>query len=236
MRTFEINMARPRSRASGKSTKATTRIIIVDDHELVRFGFAQLLSHEPDLEVCGEAADAPTAMRLIREQPPDLAIVDISLKGGNGLDLIKQIKASFPDVAVVVCSIYDEGLYAERVLQAGAAGYVNKQQPADTVVTAIRRVLEGKIYVSPAMTDRLLAKATHRTAGGNASPVELLSDRELEVFRMIGAGSTIKEIARQLHLSSKTIEYHREHIKQKLDLKSSSELARYAVAWTLAQG
>lgn len=220
---------------SGTPT-APVRIAIVDDHELVRFGVAQLVAREPGWEVCGEAADVASALQMIRDKQPDLAIVDLRLAQGDGLELVKQVKAACPEVRVLVSSMHEENLFADRAMRAGAWGYVSKQEPAETLRAAIRRVLDGKVYLSASMTERLLIRSTGRSGNADGSPLELLSDRELEVFELLGRGYSVKEIARNLHLSPKTVEYHREHIKEKLNLPSSSAVLRHATAWTLDRG
>ena len=211
------------------------RILLVDDHPLVRRGVADLLNREKDLEVCGEAADVIEAMRELERTHPDLVLVDLTLKSGHGIELIEKIKAGDPRVKTLVSSMHDETLFAERVLQAGAMGYLTKQEPPDTLLGAIRQVLRGELYLSPRMTSRLL----HRVASGSPSredPMKSLSNREIEVYDMIGQGLTIQQIAARLHLSPKTIETHREKIKQKLNLKNSTELNRRAVQWVLEGG
>ena len=211
---------------------ATKRILLVDDHPIVRAGYQMLIEQEPDLEVCGDADDLLTAMQQIRERKPHLIVLDISIKSGSGLELVKEIAAQKLDAQVLVCSMHEESLYAERALRAGARGYVNKEQVTDNIVQAIRTVLSGELYLSPQMTQRLLTRA----AGGfdaSADPVSTLSDRELEVFELIGRGHTTKAIAEKLELSRKTIETHREHIKSKLNAKTSAELNREAVKWVM---
>jgi DNA-binding NarL/FixJ family response regulator len=212
------------------------RILIVDDHPLVRSGLRLLIDCEPDLTVCGEAANVTDAMRLLESQKPDLLIVDLSLKESSGLELIKRIKAKNTDVKMLVSSMFEESLYAERVLNAGALGYVHKQEGMERVIEAIRCVLSGRVWLSTAMSDRMLRRMTASQAAPTQSPVHALSDRELEVFEQIGRGRATKDIARQLHLSIKTVETHREKIKAKLGLKSGSELGRAAVQWILEQG
>jgi DNA-binding NarL/FixJ family response regulator len=212
------------------------RILIVDDHPLVRSGLRLLIDCEPDLTVCGEAANADEALRLLDAQKPDLLIVDLSLKESSGLELIKRIKARNADVKMLVSSMFEESLYAERVLSAGALGYVHKQEGQERVIEAIRCVLSGRVWLSTAMSDRMLRKMTAAPAPPSQSPVHALSDRELEVFEQIGRGRATKDIARQLHLSIKTVETHREKIKAKLGLRSASELSRAAVQWVLEQG
>ena len=218
-------------------TKKRARILIIDDHPAVREALAFRIGRQSDLQVCGEAANMGDALRLVADTQPDVAVVDISLKSGNGIDLIKRIKDRNEHVRMVVWSMHSESLYAERALRAGALGYVNKDQATDTIVEAIRRVLAGKVYLSDAMTERLLQRAV----GGEAiaalrSPVEILADRELEVFRLIGAGVKTTDIAEQMHLSIKTIETYRDRIRKKLDLKDGSELAHYATRWILNNG
>lgn len=218
-----------------KRSKPLARILIVDDHPIVRQGLARMIAEEPDLEVCGEAEDASQALRQVTESKPDLVIIDISLKSGTGIELIKQIKARDEQVRMLVSSMHDESLFAERSLRAGAMGYINKQEAADKIIGAIRSVLQGKIYLSSQLTDRVL----HRMIGGKhpeGSPVEGLSDRELEVFELIGSGLTTRQIAAKLHLSPKTVETHRENIKKKLNLVNAIELTRYAVEWVLEHG
>jgi DNA-binding NarL/FixJ family response regulator len=212
------------------------RILIVDDHPLVRSGLRLLIDCEPDLTVCGEAANVTDALRLVESEKPDLLIVDLSLKESSGLELIKRIKSKNTDVKMLVSSMFEESLYAERVLSAGALGYVHKQEGMERVIEAIRCVLSGRVWLSTAMSDRMLRRMTISQAPPTQSPVHSLSDRELEVFEQIGRGRSTKDIARQLHLSIKTVETHREKIKAKLDLKSASELNRAAVQWILEQG
>lgn len=211
-----------------------TRILIVDDHALVRLGLSQLISHEQDLHVCGDAVDASDALRKVKALQPHLVVIDISLQQGNGIELTKTLKAQFPDIKVLISSMHDETLFAERALRAGALGYINKQVAADKVIEAIRQVLDGQIYLSPEMTSHLLHRlGNHRENLLERPSVDLLSDRECEVFELIGRGIPTRTIAKQLHLSIKTIETHREHIKEKLGLANSAELTRHAVQWVL---
>ena len=209
------------------------RILIVDDHPLVRAGFAQLIGDCPDLEVCGEAADMAEALRLIDNDCPDLAIIDLSLAGGSGLDLIEHIKSRDQDILMLVASMHDETLYAERVLTAGARGYINKQEAQDSIIRAIRQVLSGKVYLSEAMTERLLSGMVD--ARDEKRDIERLSNRELQVFELIGQGFPSGQIASQLNLSIKTIETHQAHIKKKLGLGSAHELNQRAIRWTMDQ-
>jgi DNA-binding NarL/FixJ family response regulator len=210
------------------------RILIVDDHPLVRAGFAQLIGDCPDLEVCGEAANMAEALRLIDNDCPDLAIIDLSLAGGSGLDLIEHIKSREQDILMLVASMHDETLYAERVLTAGARGYINKQEAQDSIIRAIRQVLSGKVYLSEAMTERLLSGMVD--ARDEKRDIERLSNRELQVFELIGQGVPSGQIASQLNLSIKTIETHQAHIKKKLGLGSAHELNQRAIRWTMDQG
>jgi DNA-binding NarL/FixJ family response regulator len=207
------------------------KVLIVDDHPIVRRGLAELLSLEPDLEVCGEAADADEALALAESASPDAAVIDISLKSGQSLELIGQIKAKNKNICILVSSMHDEMLFAERALRAGALGYLPKHESTEKLLEALRAVIRGEIYLSPRMTNRLM----HVLAGqpGDSDPVKTLSNREMEVFEMIGQGMTTQNIARKLGLSPKTVETHREKIKGKLNLKNSAELNRRAVQWVL---
>lgn len=210
------------------------RVLIVDDHPTVREGLAMCIEREPDLEVCGEAAELGEALRLVTETQPDVAVVDISLKCGSGIDLIKRIKDRHDHVRTLVWSMHGESLYAERALRAGALGYVNKDQATNTIIEAIRRVLEGRIWLSEMMSERLLLRAVGGTRLKLAtSPVDDLADRELEVFRFVGEGMKTAEIADRLHLSVKTIETYRDRIRQKLDLADGTALVHYATQWVL---
>ena len=212
---------------------STTRIFIVDDHALVRRGLTELISHEPDMEVCGDADDAGTALQQVAVLHLDLVVVDISLKSSNGIELIKRIKSHDQKVKVLVSSMHDESLFAERALQAGASGYVNKKESTETVIEAIRKVMDGHVHLSAETTDHLLQQSARRHETDLAWSVDRLSDRELEVFELIGNGLGTRQIAERLHLSVKTIETHREHIKDKLNLHNSAELARNAVHWVM---
>jgi DNA-binding NarL/FixJ family response regulator len=219
-----------------EQTKKTVKILIVDDHPIVREGLAARLARQPDFEVCGEAEDVAAALDKVKTARPDVVIVDLSLKSGQGLDLIKRIKALDLDTKMLVSSMYDESLYAERSLRAGAMGYVNKQEVSEKIIDAIRQVVDGKIYLSPRMTERLLQRAVGSAPQLVQSPFETLTDRELEIFKMIGKGMTTRQIANELHLSVKTVETHRENIKGKLTLPNSAELSREAVQWVMENG
>jgi DNA-binding NarL/FixJ family response regulator len=214
---------------------APKKILIVDDHPMMRDGLAALITAQPDLVVCGQAADAREAMQAIESRWPDLVLMDISLPGKSGLETIKDIQALAPGLAVLVLSMHDEALYAERVLRAGARGYVMKQEGGKRIMEGIRAVLENKVFVSEKMSARIMDAFTGRRAGDTGSSVESLSDREFEVFQLIGRGRSTKEIADQLHLSVKTVEVHRVNIKAKLKLATSPELVHYAVRWVESQ-
>lgn len=210
-----------------------TRILIVDDHPLVRAGFAQLIGDCPDLEVCGEAADMADALKQVDTTAPDLAIIDLSLSGGSGLDLIEHIKARDKNILMLVASMHDETLYAERVLAAGARGYINKQEAQESIIQAIRQVLSGKVYLSQHMTDRLLSGMVD--ANREKRALDRLSNRELQVFELIGQGVATSQMAEQLNRSVKTIETHQAHIKKKLGLGSAHELTQRAIRWVMEQ-
>ena len=207
------------------------RVLLVDDHPVVRKGLSLIIERESDLTVCGEAEDAPTAILLTQTRKPNVVILDISLKGGNGLDLLKDLLAVSPNLAVIVLSIHDENVYAERALRAGARGYIMKQEATEKVLTAVRRILTGDICVSNNIHNRLLRNNGKAKETG-ISPVERLSDRELEVFELIGKGMTTQQIAKHLNLSIKTIETHNSRIKVKLGLKNHIELLQHATLWS----
>jgi DNA-binding NarL/FixJ family response regulator len=213
-----------------------TRVLIVDDHPIVREGLASLLSKQLDFEVCGEVDNVASALRLVAEAKPHVVTVDISLKIGSGLDLIRRIATHDKSICIVACSLFDEKLYAERALHAGAMGYVNKHEATRTIVKAIRQVLEGKTYLSEPMKDLLAQRMIGKREPGSRPIMEMLSDRELQVFEMIGEGLTTREIARQLHVAVKTVETHRRRIKTKLGLKTTAQLARDAAHWAARQG
>lgn len=210
------------------------RVLLVDDHPIVRQGLAMLINAEPDLMVCGEASTGAEALQLVRTTQPDLVMIDISLEDRSGVELIREIRAMAGELPMLALSMHDESLYAERVLRAGGRGYVMKQEATEKLLTAIRRVLAGEIYLSPRMSTRLLGQLASAAPGGDVSPISRLTDRELEVFTMIGRGLSTREIAEKLFLSVKTVEAHREHIKEKLGLRSSAELVRHAVQFNLA--
>jgi DNA-binding NarL/FixJ family response regulator len=203
----------------------------VDDHAVVRFGIAQLINRQNDLMVCGEEESASNALSAIEKLKPDLVIADISLKDSSGLELMRNIKAQYSGLPVLVVSAHDESIYAEVAFRAGALGYLMKEEVLDKIPVAIRRVLSGNIYVSDALAAKMLQQQIRGQTDINESPVKSLSDREMEVFQLIGRWKKTKEIADELHLSIKTIEYYREQIKRKLNLKNASELTHYATSW-----
>jgi DNA-binding NarL/FixJ family response regulator len=219
---------------SHTDSRSKRTVLIVDDHPIVRQGLAQLINQEKDLEVCGQAEDAHEAMQAIRQLNPDMVIVDISLKDTSGMELIKDLKIQHPDLPVLTLSMHDEAVYGERALRAGARGYVMKQEAIGKVVTAIRRVLAGEVYVSEGMAAKMVSKLVGGGARTASLPADRLSDRELEVFRMIGEGFGTREMAEKLHLSIKTVETYRAHIKDKLGLQDANELLRTAIQWVNA--
>ncbi len=206
-----------------------SRVLIVDDHPLVRHGLSELLGREPDLEICGQTGDPAEASRLARWSRPDMAIIDLALKEGDGIELIKQLKTDTPTTKILVYSMHEETLYAERVLRAGAKGFVNKQEPPSTLLEAVHAVLKGKLHLSRVVMERMALEATQGTKQIGHAPEELLSDRELEIFRLIGGGMATADIAARLHRSVKTIETHRERIKRKLQIAKNTELIQRAV-------
>jgi DNA-binding NarL/FixJ family response regulator len=213
-----------------------SEIIIVDDHPIFRRGLAQLINEEHDMEVCGEAEDVDEAKKAIGKLKPDMVIVDISLKDRSGMELLRYMAEKYPHLPSLVLSMHDETLYAERVLRAGARGYIMKQEMTGNVIQAIRQVLKGKIYASDSIVESMLGKLTdNRTCDISENAVDKLSNRELEVFQMIGKGFGRKEIAEMLNLSVKTIGTYRENIKKKLNLKNSSELMKHAFEWVRLQ-
>ncbi len=214
-----------------KAQPEKNRILIVDDHPLFREGLRQMIDRNADLTVCGEAADAAQALRAIADRKPDLVMVDISLGGSSGIDLIKNIKSKYDDLPVLVVSMHDESLYAERALRAGAMGYIMKHEPAKTVRAAIAKVLGGDIYLSERMSGSMLSKLMGGKGAQPVTPVETLSDRELEVFTMLGKGKGTRLIAEELNLTIPTIHSFRARIKEKLQLKTATEVMLHAIQW-----
>ncbi|MBX9652578.1 response regulator transcription factor [bacterium] len=209
------------------------KVMIVDDHPLVREGVVGLLSAQADLEVCAEASRVAEAIELAAAKNPDVAIIDLTLKDGNGIALIKVLKEQYPELKMLVLSMHDETLFAERALRAGAVGYLSKDKVSRTIVQAVRAVLAGKIYLSQRMTQHMMQRMVGGAAASSQSPIERLTDREIEIFQLIGQGWTTRRIATALELSPQTVETHREHIKEKLELNNTVELTTHAVQWVL---
>jgi len=207
------------------------RILLVDDHAVVRYGIGQLINRQDDMVVCGEEEDASKALKAITSLKPDLVIADISLKESSGLGLMRNIQAQYPGLPVLVVSAHDEAVYSEIAFRAGASGYLMKEDTIEKILTAIRRVLGGSIYVSEALGARMVQQQVRGQTNKKVSSLKKLSDRELEVLQLIGQWKRTRQIAQELHLSVKTIEYYREQIKKKLDLKNASELTQYATSW-----
>ena len=218
-----------------KATKTKSKVLLVDDYAVVREGLAQLIRGEADMAVCGEAASAEEAVGAVTRLKPDLAIVDIALGGVNGIELIKNLKAVRPSLPVLVLSMHDESYYAERALRAGASGYVMKREARDRIMEAIRTVLAGSDYLSERMQKSIVHQYLHGTGSKETSPIDRLSDREVEVLNLLGKGLSSKDIAARLHLSQKTVDSHRTHLKEKLNLKGGPELVRFAFEWVHSQ-
>jgi len=212
---------------------ARSRVFVVDDHPIVRQGLALLINREPDLVVCGEAEEAQGALAAIEEMRPDILVVDISLHGPDGIDLVKAIRTRHAGLPVLVLSMHDESIYAERALRAGANGYIMKQEATERVLIAIRRILKGEVYLSDGAASRVVKQYVRGPGAARPSPVSDLSDRELEVFRLIGEGHGTREIADALRLSVKTVETYQTHIKEKLALRNARELVQHAIEWNL---
>jgi DNA-binding NarL/FixJ family response regulator len=208
-------------------------VLIVDDHPLLRQGLALLINQQQDMQVCGEAEEAQAAFQAIAQRRPDIMILDISLNGPDGLELLKSIRASDPALPVLVLSMHDEAIYAERALRARANGYIMKQEATEKVLVAVRRILNGEVYLSERMSSKLLQQYIGGAPSMMQSRISSLSDRELEVFRLIGEGRATREIADELHLSIKTVETYQAHIKEKLALRSGRELIQYAIQWKM---
>ena len=221
----------PYGRVTQKKPAAAKKktVFVVDDHPLLRQGLALMIDREPDLMVCGEAEEAQAALKEIAALKPDILIVDISLKGPDGLDLLKNLRALYPDLPVLILSMHDESIYAERALRARANGYIMKQEATEKVLVAIRRILAGEIYLSEKMANKLLHQYISGAAWSENSRLSVLSDRELEVFRQIGEGRSTRQIAENLHLSIKTVETYQAHIKEKLSLRTGRELVQHAI-------
>lgn len=211
---------------------AKLKVLLVDDHPITRQGMRALVNQQPNMEVCAEADNGPQAVELVTKLQPDLAIVDIALKTSNGIELTKNIKAQAPTLPVLIVSMHDEGLYAERALRAGAMGYLMKQEASEKIVIAINRLLQGEIYLSDRIKEKMLHRLVNKKGDNMVFPIDTLSDREMEVFQLIGNGFSTRQIAEKLNLSSKTIDSYREHLKFKLNLASGAELVRHAIQWS----
>lgn len=213
-----------------------SKVFVVDDHPIVREGLALLINREQDLTVCGEAEEAQTAMSAIKACKPDILIVDISLNGPDGLELLKHIRSLYPSLPVLILSMHDEATYAERALRARANGYIMKQEATEKVLVAVRRILNGEVYLSDRMANKILQQYMGGSVAGGHSRMADLTDRELEVFRLIGEGHGTRQIAEELHLSVKTVESYQAHIKEKLSLRSGRELVQHAIQWKIYEG
>ena len=216
---------------AAQSTKKN--VLVVDDHPLLRQGLALLINQQQDMQVCGEAEEAHAAMQAVTQSRPDIIILDISLNGPDGLELLKSIRASDPDLPVLILSMHDEAIYAERALRARANGYIMKQEATEKVLVAVRRILNGELYLSDRMSNKMLQHYIGGAPSMIQSRISSLSDRELEVFRLIGEGRATREIAEELHLSVKTVETYQAHIKDKLALRSGRELIQHAIQWKI---
>lgn len=211
------------------------KVLVVDDHPIIRQGLALLINRESDLTVCGEAEDAHSAVQLIASAKPDILVVDISLNGPDGLDLLKDVRSRYPELPVLILSMHDESIYAERALRAGAQGYIMKQEATEKVLVALRRILGREIYVSEHIANRMLQRYIGSPSGDRSSTIADLTDRELEVFRLIGEGHSTRQIAEELHISVKTVESYQAHIKEKLSLRSARELVQHAIQWSVSE-
>ncbi|MCP4714867.1 MAG: response regulator transcription factor [Deltaproteobacteria bacterium] len=212
-----------------------TKVLIVDDHPIVRHGLAQLINQEDDMVACGEAEDVADALEVVSALRPDIVLIDVALKSSNGMDLIEPVKERFAEIPVLMLSMHDEVVYAERALRAGAQGYIMKQDPPEKVIEAIRQVLGGEIYLSESMTGKMLKRLATGQTAKEVSPLERLSAREIEIFRLIGQGRDTRQIAEKLEISKKTIDAHRANIKKKLEIKRGTELVQMAIKWVLTE-
>jgi DNA-binding NarL/FixJ family response regulator len=213
------------------ASSARRRVLLVDDHPFMRAGLGQLIDSQPDLVVGGEAGNPAEALQALARQRPDLILTDLTMPGRSGLEFIKDLRAAHPEIPILVVSMHDEAVYAERVLRAGARGYIMKEAGGENLLGAIRQVLRGEVYVSQKMSARILDDLSARRPRGSNSPIERLTDREFEVFQLIGQGKGTREIAAELHLSPKTVDVHRSHVKEKLGLRDATALIRHAVRW-----
>ena len=226
---------RPKLAAQRQHRRESRRIVIVDDHPVLRKGLGRIINSTDGFVVCGEAGEATDGMALVRKEKPDLVIADIGLPGASGIELTKNIRAEFPRMPVLILSMHEESLYALRALRAGATGYIIKREAIEKIADAVRDVLNGRRYVSPAISRQLSADSNKGAVARSATPIGELTDRELEILELIGKGREVREIAEQLSLSPKTVETHRTHIKEKLNLKNARQVARFAVQWAAEQ-
>ena len=225
----------PTTKRQDNGSTPKKKVFVVDDHPIVRQGLAQMVNREEDLMVCGEAEDASTVLQAIVSVRPDILIVDISLNGLDGLELLKNIRTRYPSLPVLILSMHDESIYAERALRAGANGYIMKHEAAEKVLGAVRQILNRETYVSDRVASKILQRYISGSDSPKSSPLYELSDRELEVFRLIGMGHSTRMIAEKLHLSVKTVESYQAHIKDKLSLKNGRELVQHAIQWALSE-
>ena len=229
------NRPTPQKKLTGTAPTARKKILVADDHPMTRAGVAHLLNKQTDVIVCGEVGSPAEALTEIDKSRPELLLTDMTMPGRSGVEFIKDVLALHPDLPILVVSMHDEVIYAERALRAGARGYIMKEAGGERLLAAIRRVLNGQVYVSEGMSARILDNLSGQKPRGSHSPIEKLSDREFEVFQLIGQGKSTREIAKQLHLSPKTVDAHRGHIKKKLELNDATSLVRHAVRWVETQ-
>ena len=229
-------MTSPPKKSPVAPADSRRRILLVDDHPFMRAGLAQMIDRQSDMRVCGEAGNPSEALQAVSQLNPDLVLSDLTMPGRSGLEFIKDLKAAHEAVAILVVSMHDESVFAERALRAGARGYIMKEAGGENLLAAIRQVLRGEVYVSPRMSARILEGLSGTRPRGSKSPIEKLTDREFEVFQLIGQGKSTRDIAAQLHLSPKTVDVHRANIKEKLDLTDATALVRHAVRWVETQG
>jgi DNA-binding NarL/FixJ family response regulator len=232
MKSRSLKSSEPPPPAPGPARK---KILLVDDHPFMRAGLAGLIDRQPDITVCGEAGSPLEAFQAMEKTKPDLVLTDLTMPGRSGLEFIKDLRAAEADIAILVVSMHDEIVHAERALRAGARGYIMKEAGGENLLTAIRQVLRGEVYVSPRMSARILEGLSGAKPRGSSSPIEKLSDREFEIFQLIGQGKSTRDIAAQLHLSPKTVDVHRANIKDKLGVDDATGLIRFAVRWVETQ-
>lgn len=229
------NSSAARQRAAKTAVERRKKVLVVDDHPMTRAGVVQFINEQADLEVCGEAANPAEVADQVSSLGPDLLLTDLTMPGRSGIEFIKDIVALHPSLPILVVSMHDEVIYAERAIRAGARGYIMKEAGGEKLLAAVRQVLGGRVSVSQEMSSKILENLSGRKPRGSSSPIEKLSDREFEVFQLIGQGKSTRDIAKQLHLSSKTVDVHRAHIKEKLDLRDATSLVRHAVRWVETQ-